>query len=227
MYAGVGKTAVDGDDLSLVPDGAGRIQVVGNIPADYFRLIVVPADKSSGRLAVTPGGVWNAENSGMSFTRTYQDGSVEFAGGFVGDGSTGTFGSEVVLATIGGGQGIPYTVSYSLRHAGERDIRSGSISIEAKRTHEAVNPTAVILYQNVPNPFNPTTTIEFTLPGNSPVRLVVYSVSGQQVVELVNGIMDAGMHSVTWNAGSMPSGMYFYVLESAGFKETRKMLLMK
>ncbi|MFC1606671.1 T9SS type A sorting domain-containing protein [Candidatus Latescibacterota bacterium] len=110
----------------------------------------------------------------------------------------------------------------------KRRLTVSNIPTSVSSPHDGSGvPTEFAISQNYPNPFNPTTTIEYTLPSNSPVRLVVYSVSGQQVAELVNGVIYAGMHSVTWNAGSMPSGIYFYVLESAGLKETRKMLLMK
>jgi hypothetical protein len=88
------------------------------------------------------------------------------------------------------------------------------------------------LEQNVPNPFNPTTTIAFTLaePGN--VTLRVYDAAGRLVSTLVNEHRDAKSHTVTWNgmsASGVPaaSGVYFYRLSAPGFEETRRMVLLK
>jgi hypothetical protein len=70
-------------------------------------------------------------------------------------------------------------------------------------------PTAFTLHQNYPNPFNPTTTINFGLPEPAHVSLVVYDVLGRTVAELANELYEAGYQSVTWNASSVSSGVYF------------------
>ncbi|HWR83092.1 MAG TPA: FlgD immunoglobulin-like domain containing protein [Candidatus Deferrimicrobium sp.] len=93
-------------------------------------------------------------------------------------------------------------------------------------------PESFSLYQNTPNPFNPTTTITYALPSASNVDLVVLNVLGQTVRTLVSGHESAGLHEVEWdgrsNAGqSVSSGIYFYRLTSAGVSNTKKMLLMK
>lgn len=88
-------------------------------------------------------------------------------------------------------------------------------------------PTAFVLEQNYPNPFNPSTVISFQLPASSFVTLKVYSVLGEEVALLVNGIQQAGVTSVKWEASRMPSGMYFYKLTSNGTTLVRKMILMK
>ena len=92
---------------------------------------------------------------------------------------------------------------------------------------------------NFPNPFNPSTTITFSLSsgegrGDGQVRLNVYNVRGQLVRTLLDGSTEfgAGVHSVVWNGDddygrSMASGIYFYRLETSEFSETRRMLLMK
>jgi parallel beta-helix repeat protein len=93
------------------------------------------------------------------------------------------------------------------------------------------NPTPLprhyILYQNYPNPFNASTTIEFTLPKESHVELSVYNILGQKVATLFEGQKTAGKHSVTWDAGVAPSGVYFARLKSRGNCKTMKMLLLK
>jgi hypothetical protein len=81
--------------------------------------------------------------------------------------------------------------------------------------------------QNYPNPFNPTTTIQITMTKKDNIRLVIYNIIGQQVAELVNGEVDAGTHNVTFNAGNLTSGIYFYTLSGNSVSITKKMILMK
>jgi len=88
-------------------------------------------------------------------------------------------------------------------------------------------PARYALKQNYPNPFNPTTVIEYHLPGADKVTLDIYNLRGQLVKRLVDGERPAGVHTVTFDAGSMASGIYFYRLQTAGFTRTRKMLVLK
>ncbi len=89
-------------------------------------------------------------------------------------------------------------------------------------------PERVKLYKNYPNPFNPATTISFTLKSDTNVRLSVFNMKGEVVAEPVNEFRKAGNHTVVFNAGSMTSGIYFYRLEGDGFAPvTRKMILTK
>ena len=88
-------------------------------------------------------------------------------------------------------------------------------------------PETVVLSQNFPNPFNPTTTIEFTLPYPQKIRLTVYNLRGQQVMTMVNGFEDAGRHKVQLDGSQLASGLYFYRLDAGRQTVTRKMLLVK
>ncbi|OGG50092.1 MAG: hypothetical protein A3F84_02590 [Candidatus Handelsmanbacteria bacterium RIFCSPLOWO2_12_FULL_64_10] len=86
--------------------------------------------------------------------------------------------------------------------------------------------------KNYPNPFNPSTTISYTLPEASTVRLTIYNILGQQVRTLINNRQAAGIHAVQWDghddAGrSVASGLYFYRLTAGEFTQTQKMLLLK
>ncbi len=83
------------------------------------------------------------------------------------------------------------------------------------------------LKQNYPNPFNPTTTISFTLPEGARARLNIYDVQGRIVATLVDRVLGPGDHTVQWDAHGVASGVYFCTLESADFKETQKMVLLK
>ncbi len=83
------------------------------------------------------------------------------------------------------------------------------------------------LYQDYPNPFNPTTVISYQLPVSSVVTLKVYDVLGREVKTLVSERQTAGIHSITFNAGNLPSGVYFYRLQAGSFTQTRKLTLIK
>lgn len=99
--------------------------------------------------------------------------------------------------------------------------------VELTPTAGEYMPTEYALFQNFPNPFNPTTTIGFDLVESGLVTLKVYNPLGQLVATLVNGNMNAGRHLVKFDANTLPSGMYLYRLESGDFSATHKMLLLK
>jgi len=87
--------------------------------------------------------------------------------------------------------------------------------------------TAFAVSQNSPNPFNPTTSINFTLPVDGNVSVEVFNVAGQKVDTLVNGHMNAGQHNVVWEASGFSNGVYFYTVKSGEFAKTMKMTLLK
>ncbi len=97
--------------------------------------------------------------------------------------------------------------------------------------HEAA-PSVTRLHPAYPNPFNPSTTIKFDMKANGFVTLKIYGVTGKLVKILVNGVKDAGSYTVTWNgtnnSGSpVASGLYFYKMETEGYNETKKMVLLR
>lgn len=88
-------------------------------------------------------------------------------------------------------------------------------------------PDKFYLSQNYPNPFNPNTNIEFSLPQKSFVSLKVFDLLGREVANLVNENLSSGSYIYDFNATLLPSGIYFYKLETNNFSETRKMVLVK
>ena len=88
-------------------------------------------------------------------------------------------------------------------------------------------PAAFAVAQNSPNPFNPTTTINFTLVSAGDVSVDVFNVAGQKVDTMVDGFMAAGSHSVVWDASSVSAGVYFYTVKSGAHSQTMKMTLIK
>jgi photosystem II stability/assembly factor-like uncharacterized protein len=88
-------------------------------------------------------------------------------------------------------------------------------------------PKGFVLSQNYPNPFNPSTNISFALPKSGFVTLKVYDMVGKEVATLVNESKTAGNYIIGFNASNLPSGVYFYKIESSNFVDTKKMLLIK
>jgi len=88
-------------------------------------------------------------------------------------------------------------------------------------------PTAYKLNQNYPNPFNPTTNIQFQLPKSGNVTITIYNILGQVVTTLVNRRMEAGVHTITFDARNYASGVYFYRIHSGDFTKAKKMMLLK
>ena len=88
-------------------------------------------------------------------------------------------------------------------------------------------PVEFSLGRAYPNPFNPATTLRFALPTISEVSLTVYNLQGRQVISLVSGNMDAGYHSVDWNADKYPSGVYFVKMVAGNYISTQKLMLIK
>jgi hypothetical protein len=88
-------------------------------------------------------------------------------------------------------------------------------------------PSEFFLDQNYPNPFNASTQIKFTLPVESDVKLTIYNLLGNKVEVIFNGRRTAGTYNINWNAGNLPSGVYFCQLKSVANVKLIKMILMK
>ena len=87
--------------------------------------------------------------------------------------------------------------------------------------------TAFSVAQNSPNPFNPTTTINFSTAESANVSIDIFNAAGQKVDTIVNGFMVSGNHSVIWNASDYSAGVYFYTIKAGEFSNTMKMTLLK
>lgn len=88
-------------------------------------------------------------------------------------------------------------------------------------------PTEYTLSQNYPNPFNPSTKIKFSIPKNEFVSLKIFNAIGEQMAELVNQNLSAGSYTVDFNVSNLTTGVYFYRLNTDGFVQSKKMLLIK
>ena len=124
---------------------------------------------------------------------------------------------------IFGGGTVPTNVLY---YAVDKDIVPLMPSAVDEHPN-ATMPGAFALHPSFPNPFNPSTQIAFDLAKAVRVKLSVYDVNGKLIATLVNNKLEAGTHSITWNANGQPSGVYFAKLEAEGLSQVQKMTLVK
>jgi hypothetical protein len=155
--------------------------------------------------AVTYGGVFLSTNSGTSWTAV----------------NTGLTGTGVLALAVSGTDVFAGTGGSGVWR---RPLSEMITSIEQT---SAQLPEKFVLYQNYPNSFNPSTTIEFSLPHSSYVTLKVFSLLGKEVATLACQNFTAGSYKVDWNAKSVASGVYLYRLVAGSFVGTKKMLLLK
>ncbi|RPI17621.1 MAG: T9SS C-terminal target domain-containing protein [Ignavibacteriae bacterium] len=135
------------------------------------------------------------------------------------------------IKTSGGVTSGSYTIKVTGAGSNGTPIHVRSIALTVNPVGLTINNTEVpekfYLYQNFPNPFNPSTTVRFDLAKSGMVKLNVYDVTGKLVSALINDNYYAGQYSVDFNASGLSSGIYFYKLETADFTSIKKMILVK
>jgi len=103
-------------------------------------------------------------------------------------------------------------------------IKDGTTAV--RNINEQVIPQPV-LYENYPNPFNPSTTIKFSIPKQTNVSLRIFNTMGQEVALLLSEEMNAGVYTINWNANGFASGVYYYQITAGNYIQTRKLVLLK
>jgi hypothetical protein len=170
----------------------------------------------------------------LSWTLT----DIDPGGSFIISRSTYPENNFTRLAVIDGGEELDYSYEDRDWEGGESYHYRVDLEKEGNRTllfqsgPVSVPVTKLALYQNEPNPFNPSTRIRFSLPARTRVLLRVYDVSGRLVRTLVEGVMDEGTKSVVWNGRNnegraVNSGVYFYTLQTGEGSITRKLVLLR
>ena len=119
------------------------------------------------------------------------------------------------------------TIGYTIYGADQQIISRGMQNIELKAV-----PDEFALHNNYPNPFNPVTTMLYDLPEAGHTRLLIYDLLGREVHVLIDKVMNPGYYSTQWNGRNQQgqtvgAGVYLYQIQSNGFIQTRKMLLLK
>ena len=125
-------------------------------------------------------------------------------------------GEFTLTAIVGGFNGTPQLIARSTADFMLGTPNEGEIS-----------PSKFALEQNYPNPFNPTTRINYSLESSVNVRLEVFDILGRKVATLVNGVQNAGVHTVNFDAAQLSSGIYMYRIEAGEFTSIRRMMLIK
>jgi hypothetical protein len=166
-----------------------------------------------------------AQNSDTGFVFTQSNTN----GDFVFHVTDKIFNYTISLANVP----VGYNFNSVLAHPGETNVIL-NLTLTDITTDESLVPEKYSLSQNFPNPFNPSTSIQYALHDKQFVQLKVYNILGNEVATLVNDEKAAGNYSVDFNAHNLPagrqglsSGVYFYKLQAGSFVETKKMILLK
>jgi hypothetical protein len=148
--------------------------------------------------------------------------------------ATGDNGKAVVVANAA--DGIAGVLRMVVDRTGSVGLDNIVFSADAEMSKQAEGPDAVppaeaiatfALEEAYPNPFNPRTMIQYTLPEPAQVSLVVYDVQGRERAVLVSSAQPAGRYEVAFDAGGLPSGLYLYRLTAGAYHATRTMILMR
>jgi hypothetical protein len=194
----------------LYPPNGGAVYFQGDANRAIFQWHQIPH--------ISGGGPYTFQ------AQLYPDGEILLVYQDMGDGATGS--ATVGIENADGGSGL----QVAFNGAGSWLGGGGAVAIynETVDAGDAtVRPAALTLAEPFPNPFNPSTTIEFALGQAGPATLSVFDLAGRRVATLVDGPLAAGAHRVTFDASDLASGLYFATMEAAGQRQTRRLLLIK
>ncbi len=165
--------------------------------------------------------------------------------GCSGDQINGTFrsyacaGNNTTEYVAPGTAGEPTEVYFGIKVGSEAAVDSFHVTLDdislvqmsgtgtAVKTTSEITPSGYTLMQNTPNPFNPSTEIRYSIPGQSQVQLDVYNLIGHKIATLVDEHQVAGSYAVNFDGSQRGSGVYLYRLQTENFSETKRMLLIK
>jgi Secretion system C-terminal sorting domain len=205
-------------------------------------LIIIPLNKSQPNFnGTTPGcddsgchnlqdGIVSATVSDLDVLITVSGTSSKVAGELVDENGTvvavnnSTSNNPFTLTATGPGT---YRVNAGFKNPSRK---WDSVMVDLIVTNVGENtttPTSYKLYNNFPNPFNPSTTLKYSIPEASFTTLKVFNAVGSVVATLVNELKSAGTYEVEFNASNLASGIYYYTLSAGNFTQTKKMLLLK
>jgi hypothetical protein len=204
--------------VAITPSGLGNPSYWRGLSTDANGRLYVTFQNST---APAPKGFFLVHGTGSNFVAPI----------LVFEDSTGTYlgrGSSSVAAKGNGEIAVTFdpTVVRNGEVASDLFLKSGTLTLTSIENTNTIT-SDFTLSQNYPNPFNPNTVINFTLPSSGFVKLKVFNSLGKEVETLVNENLGKGSYSVDFNASHLSGGVYFYKLETSGFSETKKMILIK
>jgi hypothetical protein len=143
-----------------------------------------------------------------------------------------TIDEETHIATISGSNilgilRIAFTVTDPLNASASDTLTVNMLISDVDEDLTAIIPDDFVLFDNYPNPFNPTTTIQYGLPHPCHITLGIYNMLGQQIADLVDEKQAAGMHRIVWDASNVNSGVYFFRIQAGTWQKVKRMILMK
>ncbi len=211
-------------NLQAVADNAISTWANGNLPVELTSFTAVQNGLS---VELNWSTATEINNAGFEIERKVDDGAWRVVGYKEGKGTSTEPVNYKHVDDISTVQGNAF--SYRLKQI---DF-GGAVEYSDVILVENLTPIEYSLDQNYPNPFNPATTIKFAIPEDNFVSLKVFNVLGEEMVTLVNEMKSAGTYNVEFNASSLPSGMYLYVLRTgedaaaSEFTSVKKMMLLK
>ena len=174
-------------------------------------------------------GMVSASVNGLQVQITVSGTSNDVAGELVDESGTvvavnnGTSSNPFTLTAL-----VPGNYTVNAGHKSPLVWDSASVSITLTNVNnDELNPGEFILYDNYPNPFNPSTTIRYSIPEGSITSIKIYDAAGNEVSNLVNQYEQPGTYNVEFNASRLSSGIYYYTLQAGSFTQTKKMILIK
>ena len=152
--------------------------------------------------------------------------------------------SFIIVMTIGFSTNVLYissmtddgagNVSFDLSYDFQDDVAGFQIDILSDNTFilndamiAAEIPDNYSISNIYPNPFNPSVTIDYSIPEMSLVNISIYDLKGVKVAELINDNIESGYHSISWNGSNHASGVYIVQIQANGFNDTQKIMLLK
>ena len=212
---GLPWTDIEGNPRDSSPD-IGAYEYDNQIPVE---LTSFTATSQNGKMILNWATATETNNQGFEIERKQDNSGWEQIGFREGNGTT-TEPKEYIYI-----DDISTVQSTSLAYRLKQIDFDGSFRIRMLEVE--VMPTQFELSQNYPNPFNPTTTISYSIPSSAFVTIKIFDILGNEIRSLVNEEKSAGNYELEFNAANLPSGIYFYRLQTANFIEARKMVLMK
>lgn len=167
--------------------------------------------------------VWISDPDENVITHTFTDGNGAYEISGVSQGAY--ILSATKVGYVSSSQPIQFNPQINNTLIHNFNLPSSPVGVDNQSGVES--PSAFRLYDNYPNPFNPSTVVRFGIPAESKVRLTVFNSLGQVVAELFDGTLQAGTHAVTFDAGNLSSGIYLIRMETPSFTAAKKLILQK